>query len=1050
MYQRDHNETGKHWIPDGMATLAPEVRARHALARLRQALDDVSGELAFNPDLVRAGLTVPFEDAGLEGARCFALGWLSWLDGEPGAAEPLLARAIACLPAGSTEAVQAAYWLSRVRLLNGQPEAVPAFERRLRSLQGSPQAICWFVDLLWRAGCGERAEQVWKPLRANRRVTTCDEAFLQEARVLLRQGDVTAAERVLFKAVPRGGVAQAERRLLLVWIALGRRQFDEARRRLSTYSAGLSPRRVLQAWHVFFHEKGLPDTATAGASFPFLAALPLSPAASAWVRGQQARAEREPEHAIEALRAALGAALLKPFARYALACLGQDDFAALLAEAPGNFLAPRCRAWLTLVCFCRREATAADLLQAIQQTTAAGHKSATLPGWQALAQALASPTVNPAELWPSAAEPLAVEDALTRTRRRAAVEQAVRHLPPEAALALLDGWIRGGWEQDDSLRRYTGGQLLRLLLLRKASSRRPTPGEVLRAARELLGSAQLPDLVADLLFPPAEPGGEKHADQAVESSETTLLWQAAVTGGCQQSVLAAVAGLRDSPLASAVARTLLAYEAARRGDVGALTDLLEPSAVWSTLSSGPPSFLARALLAVRPAGLSMPRWQELLTHWLRLWEPSVLAPAARALAVQGGLLPPLPETTEAPAGSDAVSWFLHQASQALRRDDAVAARGWLRRALEHDPTSPLPEERARLIGNALPELERLVQAQVLAEAARLDASHPRTAAALFADLRDLLFDLVEGRQLLALALRGDLAAAREALATLATRADLPPRLSHHLALVYLRAARAFEEEGRTEDAVRCWRLSWPCWLSWAARRGETDSPSTPAGTDAWTVLLDFLFGLHRQRLKELLARGEVDRARRYWDLVLHLPKLAPPGAKGPAEALATRLGAFREDLATEYLLDTRQAMSHGTTPDGWRADYEQGLLRLRRLLSLDRDNLRLLTALIEICDSWFLDLYDTQDAARLRAEVERCTPFALQLARAIGASTRADRREQPLGELAARVALSEFFKFRGFVVEDRERKMSLYREALQLNPANANVRDLLADLEGHR
>ncbi|MBI1916296.1 MAG: hypothetical protein HYS12_16430, partial [Planctomycetes bacterium] len=800
MYQPDPNEPGEHWAPDGMATVSPEVRARHALARLRQALDEATSEFAFDPDLVRAGLTVPFEDAGLEGARCFALGWLSWLDGEPGAAEPLLARAAEWLPARSTEAVEAAYWLSRVRLLNGQLEAVTAFERLLRSLQGSPQAICWFVDLLWRAGRAERAEQVWKPLRANRRVTACDEAFLQEARALLRQGDVTATERALSEAAPRGSVAQAERRLLLVWIALGRRQFDEARRRLSAYPTGLYPDRALQAWHVFFRHKGMPNPVTTEASFPLLAGLPLSAAASTWVRGQQARAEREPEHAVEILRAALGPPLLKPFARYALACLGQDDFAAVLAEAPGNFLAPRCRAWLTLTRFCRREATASDLLQAIQQASSAGHQTATLPGWQALAQALVSPTPNPAELWPALTESPAAEDVLTRMRRRAAVEQAVRQLPPEAALSLLLRWVRGGGgEQDERLREYAGRQMLRLLLLRKlpaSGGREPpdsgryqgahaprSPGiaEVLRAARELLGPSDLPNLVANVLAPSPEPAREEHAETNAKPSEAVLLWRAAVTGGCQQITIDVVANLRDSPSAGGPARTLLAYEAARRGDVETLVGLLEPSAAWSTLPSGPPSFLARALLAVHPTGLSPERWRQTLARWLGLWNPAVLEPAARALAVQGALLPPQPETTEAPAGRDAVSWFLHHASQALGRDDAVAARGWVRRALEHDATTPLPEDPARLIGNALPELERLAQAQVLAETARLDASHPRTAPALFTDLRDLLFDLVEGRQLLAVAVRGDLPAAREALATLAAQADLPPRLSHHLA-----------------------------------------------------------------------------------------------------------------------------------------------------------------------------------------------------------------------------------------------------------------------------
>src|SRR5207244_2339668 len=127
MYQPDLNEPGEHWVPDGVTTVSPEVRARHALARFRQALDNAAGLFAFDPNLVRAGLTVPFEDAGLEGARCFALGWLAWLDDEAGVAEPLLARAVERLTAGSTEAVQAAYWLSRVRLLKGQPDAVTTF-----------------------------------------------------------------------------------------------------------------------------------------------------------------------------------------------------------------------------------------------------------------------------------------------------------------------------------------------------------------------------------------------------------------------------------------------------------------------------------------------------------------------------------------------------------------------------------------------------------------------------------------------------------------------------------------------------------------------------------------------------------------------------------------------------------------------------------------------------------------------------------------------------------------------------------------------------------
>src|SRR5262249_25940417 len=155
----------------------------------------------------------------------------------------------------------------------------------------------------------------------------------------------------------------------------------------------------------------------------------------------------------------------------------------VLAETPGNFLVPRCRGWLTLARFCRREATATDFLQAIQQASAASHQLPVLSAWEALAQALVSASSTPEELWPTPDESLTCE----HTRRRAAVEQAVRQLPPEQALPLLVRWVQGG-EQDDTLREYAGWQMLRLLLLRTAASgahgpRSPGVAEVLSAAR---------------------------------------------------------------------------------------------------------------------------------------------------------------------------------------------------------------------------------------------------------------------------------------------------------------------------------------------------------------------------------------------------------------------------------------------------------------------------------------------------------------------------------------------------------------------------------------
>src|SRR5207245_2802920 len=115
---------------------------------------------------------------------------------------------------------RAAYWSARVRILAGRPDAVAEFEAVLRTLGGSPQATAWFVDLLWRAGRVDRAEQVWRSVRGNRRVTACDEGPLLEARALLRRGEAGPAEKVLHDAAPAGGVAWVERRLLLAWALL--------------------------------------------------------------------------------------------------------------------------------------------------------------------------------------------------------------------------------------------------------------------------------------------------------------------------------------------------------------------------------------------------------------------------------------------------------------------------------------------------------------------------------------------------------------------------------------------------------------------------------------------------------------------------------------------------------------------------------------------------------------------------------------------------------------------------------------------------------------
>jgi len=289
-------------------------------------------------------------------------------------------------------------------------------------------------------------------------------------------------------------------------------------------------------------------------------------------------------------------------------------------------------------------------------------------------------------------------------------------------------------------------------------------------------------------------------------------------------------------------------------------------------------------------------------------------------------------------------------------------------------------------------------------------------------------DLPEGCDVLD---TSDLTQAREHLAALASQAKLAPRLAHHLALVFYRAARHLDECENTEAASLTWLRSWRCWLKAGHSPNEFE------------LLFDHLLGLHRSRLEGLLARGDIGRAKALWEMVLTtLPKQLADSAEPTPSLLKPRLQRFRDELASGFLLDTREAMRHGAIPEGWRCDYEQGLQRLRRLLSLDRDNPQLLTAVVEICADWFGDLYDVPDQARLKQEVDRFTPFALQLSRA---ATREGRNAAE--ELKTRAALSEFFKFRAFTADDPERKRALYREALALNPANDNVRDLLGGLE---
>jgi hypothetical protein len=334
---------------------------------------------------------------------------------------------------------------------------------------------------------------------------------------------------------------------------------------------------------------------------------------------------------------------------------------------------------------------------------------------------------------------------------------------------------------------------------------------------------------------------------------------------------------------------------------------------------------------------------------------------------------------------------------------------------------------------ALRDLERLARAQLLADVIRLDPGQPAVAPRLLADAVAGLEGDQGGALVLGAAERGDLLAARQALAELAGRRDLSPRLAHHLALVYQRAALFFEEHERPGDAEACWRLAWPCWLRLLASSARPVTGDHP--------LLAHLLGIHRRRVNALLACDRVEPARRHWALVQELPETARPIDGALAEALMELAAHFREELATEYLVATREAMRYGQVAEGWRADYDKGLTGLVRLLSLDKGNVRLLTALVETCNDYFHDCYVNEDTRRLWEGVERYTPFALQLA------LLADRRR---ADLTARAALAEFYKFRGFVAPEHERKLALFREALGFDPRNENVRELLEQAEHPR
>lgn len=963
MYHGDGTVRSAQPLRETFASFHPEATARAVLLRLRKLHEAYAPGMPFERSRPPNFLTTALNELITERENLFMAGWLHWLNDEAAAAEPLLIQAVRCArEQNALEAVaESAYWCARVQLLMGRREAMTEFESILRTLGGSPRATVWFVDLLGRAGCIERAEQMWKSVRGNRRVADCVEGPLLEARMMLRRGELTAAERLLGETATTNGVVWVEERLLLAWIAASQRQAEKARALLQQAWQGPYPLAALHDWKTKIERR-------LGGEF---AAEERIPAALAdFLCGQQLRREGRNEEAIAAYRNALNSPPTRPFARYALVGLGLDDAAEVLASQPGFFLALRCRMRLTLERFRRREASAAEYLDTLRLAEANGYREDVAEHFRRLALALQMRSVE-ANAVRALAAPSCV-DAEGRNVFRAALELAVRRLPGTEAKQLLLEWARRE-DLTEELRALVERQRLRLYpeeLLRENPSEQSLPAVRLwHVAQRLAASGDVP---------------EKWREE--------------------------VRALRVLPRWKGLAQALLLHEAARRGEIESVVALLAEGDAWRGLRM-PPRFVLRDLESIVAAHPHHPAWGHVLARCLQGWDSSVGA----TLRTQAGLTPLRADTAEPPAGTPAVPWLLHQAARALSREDAIEAFAFTRRALALDPDLATVSE-AEVVRAALPQLQRRARAQALADSTQT--------AGTFTDVVDALAEIPEGTAVLDALDAGDTATARARLEGVSERLDLSPRLAHHLALLMQRTACSAEEGDDFENAEKNWRRAWRCWLRFLADRTA----------DERRIVLEELLGRHRRRMNDLLARNSIAAARRYSHLIRDLPTLLPTAADSLRDDLAERSERFRDELATDYLLATREAMRFSVIPEGCRADYEKGLTYLKSLLSLERDHPRLLAALVEICNDWFLDLYHQNDTAMLRTQLERFTPFALQLARRID--------ERP-GDLTARAALSDFWKFRGFLTTDPEQKAALYREALRFNPANNNVRDLL-------
>lgn len=970
--------------------LVPQEALRLALSRIDKAQSAYRADLHFDPARLRTRLNMVVPGAPHETARVWSLGWLAWLLGENDKAELLLDQAAQMAKtAGDLELLaKAGYWLARVQMLREKPEALPNYEGLLRVLKGSAQGTVWFVDLLIRSGRLDRAEQVWKSVKANKKVAGANEANFIEARLALRRGETAAAEKLLQEMPETNGVLEAEKRLLLAWMAASRKQDATALQLWEEASERLYPPAALDAWRelLALREKGDADL--------FVADVPsLRPL----FRGQIARLEGRTDDAIAAYREALQLAANQPWARYGLALLGADDLNEVQALATNVFLAARCRLWLALQKFALRQLSPEDWLTAVQQQLGQGVRpNAALEHFRLLGLALrqARPPVETLQ------QLLDQANARTGPQRRnflrafleladKAAPQVVKEVLPQEPLGEL-------W--DDPAAR----QALDRLRLRAALAGGDEPWTLARLATRMNALPQ-----SDALAP---------ARQLLDPLGRPLT----------DADRAALTALGSHPRWQGVAEVILLHDAMKRGHAADVARRLERLDVWAGLRVLPRSLVVGLARFVQ-ARATLPVWKTCLPPWLQRVSGAVGdGDEVQALRTAAGLGTAPTGPTPPPPGVEPAAWYLHLAARQVGRGETQEARATIEQAREG--FARLPEDQRAAAEAFLPMLDRLAQAAALLRMIPTSPDGPKTPPAALLDLVGLLNTLPEGQAVLAVCAADDRKGFRPALQALLDVPQLPERLAHHVAIWTHRIAVGLEELAPADAVDVWWKLCWRAWL----RHLLKWSPEERA------PLLDHLLARHRQTLTDRLGRAQMEPARKIWSVVAELPALAEKLHPAMKAELTERVNAFRDDLASEYLVQTREAMRQGEVREGFQADYDKGLSYLRRLLSLDRENVRLLTALVEICYEWFLDFYNAGDRDGLVEQLERFTPFAMQLARIV---------EGKPEEHAPRAALSEFWKFRAFLSDDDAERRRLYEQSLAFNPANENVRDLLAKMD---